>query len=152
MSDIDPVMLPATLAPLSDTPNKDERMWAMFAHLAVFSFLILPVVGNFLGPLVVWLIKKDEMPLVDDQGKEALNFQISLLILGCVLVLMFFGVSFVLLLIPFIGWAVLAFLVVAIKAAAWVLVIVVIAFPIVAGIKANNGEAYRYPFTLRLIK
>jgi len=54
-------------------------MWGMFCHLSTLCGYVMPF-GNILGPLVVWLIKKDEYPLVDDQGKEALNFQISITI------------------------------------------------------------------------
>jgi uncharacterized Tic20 family protein len=104
----------------------------MLAHL---SGLIASFIGfSFVGPLVVWLIKKDESPFVDDQGKEALNFQINLL--GHVAILVAIGIAtcgigFLL----FIPWAVYA-----------------LVMPIIAGVKANNGERYRYPATLRLIK
>jgi uncharacterized Tic20 family protein len=50
-------------------------MWAMFCHIAAFAFFIFPF-GNILGPLVIWLIKKETYPFVDEQGKESLNFQI----------------------------------------------------------------------------
>ena len=60
-------------------PTKDERTWAMLCHFSAFSGLIFPF-GNFLAPLIIWLIKKEEMPFVEDQGKEVLNFQISMTI------------------------------------------------------------------------
>src|SRR4051794_35065816 len=60
--------------------SKDEKMWAMLSHLtALCGYLIVPF-GNIIAPLVIWLIKKDTMPLVDDQAKESLNFQITLTI------------------------------------------------------------------------
>jgi hypothetical protein len=59
--------------------NSEERNWAMTCHLASFAGYVLPL-GNIIGPLVAWLMKRDEFPLVDDQGKEALNFQISMTI------------------------------------------------------------------------
>ena len=69
--------------PPSGSPNAEERQWAMFAHL---SAIVGALIGlSFLGPLVVWLVKKETMPFVDDQGKEALNFNIMLLIVFAVL-------------------------------------------------------------------
>jgi len=84
------------------------------------------------GPLVVWLIKKDQFPLVDDQGKEALNFNISLAIYGFVAFLL----SFVLIGIPIlIALGIFWFVEV-----------------IIATIRANNGERFRYPLTIRFLK
>ena len=59
--------------------NKEERTWAMLCHIATFSGGIIPL-GNIIAPLIIWLVKKDQFPLVNDQGKEALNFQISITI------------------------------------------------------------------------
>jgi uncharacterized Tic20 family protein len=88
--------------------------------------------GSIVGPLIIWLIKKDEMPFVDDQGKEALNFNISMTIYGLISVLLVFVlIGFILLVVLGIAWLVLA---------------------IVAAVKANEGIAYRYPLTLRLVK
>ena len=56
--------------------SPEVRQWAMFCHFAAFLGLVLPF-GNLIGPLIVWQIKKDVHPFIDDQGKEALNFQIS---------------------------------------------------------------------------
>lgn len=112
------------------TVSKDAKMWGMLAHLTSFAFFIFPF-GNILGPLIIWLIKKDEYPFVDDQGKESLNFQISMTIYGLiagVLVLILVGVA--LLVVVFIVDFILV---------------------IVASIKANDGEHYRYPLTIRLI-
>ncbi|WP_200948992.1 DUF4870 domain-containing protein [Frateuria sp. Soil773] len=116
-------------------PSHEERQWALFAHLAALlgglvtgSFLGL---GCFLGPLIIWLVKKDTMPFVNDQAKEALNFNITVAIGALVCgVLMFVLIGFVLLPLLGIYWLV---------------------FIIIASIKANEGERYRYPFTLRLI-
>jgi uncharacterized Tic20 family protein len=109
---------------------KDERLWAMFCHLGGLGMYVFPF-GNVILPLVIWLVKKDEYPLVNDQGKESLNFQLSILIYTLVsIVLAFVVVGFVLL--P----AVLIFDIVMI---------------IIASIKANEGVAYRYPLTIRFI-
>ena len=113
------------------TPSQEVRQWAMFCHFAAFIGLVFPF-GNLLGPLVVWQIKKDLDPFVDAQGKEALNFQISvsLAVLLCFM-LMVVLIGFPLLVLVGIGALVLT---------------------VIAGIKANEGQAYRYPFTWRLIK
>jgi len=112
-------------------PSAEEKQWAMFAHLSTLSGFIIPL-GSILGPLIIWQIKKNDMPFVDDQGKEALNFQITVLIAALVAaVLTMVLIGLLLLPVIVIGWIVLS---------------------IMAGLKANNGEAYRYPWTLRLIK
>ena len=115
----------------------EERLWALACHLTGLSILF--GVPGFVGPLVIWLIKKEQMPLVNDQGKESLNFQLSLLIYSLaawVPVLTIVG----LVLIP---------LSLLITIAVTVFGIVMC---IIAGLRAQQGEYYRYPFTLRLIK
>lgn len=112
--------------------NKDARMWAMFCHLAGLAGLIVPVVGCVLGPLIIWQIKKEDFPFVDEQGKEAVNFQISMLIYGIVAGLLCFAcVGFVL---------------------APAVAIFDIVFLLIAAIKTNNGLHYRYPLCIRFIK
>jgi len=120
-------------ASFSDKPSadgSDERMWAMLCHLSAFAGYLVPF-GNIIGPLVIWLIKKDQYAFVDDQGKEALNFQISITIWAAVAVVLCFVIIGIPLLI-----AVLIFSVV---------------MTIIAAIKANGGEYYRYPLTIRLV-
>ncbi|MCZ8114837.1 DUF4870 domain-containing protein [Silanimonas sp.] len=117
--------------------SADQRQMALFSHLSSLSGLIIPL-GNILGPLILWLVKKDTMPFVEDQAKEALNFNITLGIIGIVLTIITvvtFGIGAVLT-VPLgillgIAWLVLT---------------------IMAGLKANEGQYYRYPFALRLIK
>jgi len=112
-------------------PDKDARLWAMLCHLSTFAVWVGIPFGNILGPLIIWLIKKDEYPLVNDQGKEALNFQISMTIYSIVSVLLCFVlVGFVL--IP-------------------IIVIADVVLTIIAAIKANDGIPYRYPMTIRLV-
>ncbi|HSD17603.1 MAG TPA: DUF4870 domain-containing protein [Thermomonas sp.] len=115
----------------SGIPSAEDRQWGMFAHLSALSGVIIPF-GNIIGPLVVWQIKKDTLPFAAEQGKEALNFNITALIAAAIGFLLTF-VLIGLVLLPLIGiaWLVLT---------------------ILAGIKANEGVAYRYPFALRLIK
>jgi uncharacterized Tic20 family protein len=106
-------------------------MWAMLCHLSALSGFIIPF-GSLIGPLVVWQIKKNQYPIVDDQGKEALNFQITITlaaIVSAILIVVLVGIA----------------LLIAVAIASLV-------FTIIAAIKANNGETYRYPFCLRLIK
>jgi len=115
----------------SGIPDKDERIWGMLCHLIAFSGFVVPF-GSILGPLIIWLIKKDEMPFVDDQGKESLNFQLTMLIA--------FVVAFVLIFV-IIGFFLLG-----------MLSIYEIVMLIIATIKANEGVRYRYPYAIRFIK
>jgi len=61
---------------LMPQPSAQARQWAMFCHYSAFFWFLVPMIGNVLGPLIVWQLKKDMDPVVDEQGKEALNFQI----------------------------------------------------------------------------
>src|SRR5262245_10976235 len=70
-------------APVIDADN-NARLWGMLAHLTALSGLIGVPFGHILGPLVIWLIKRQEIPFVDDQGKESLNFQITSVIAALV--------------------------------------------------------------------
>ena len=111
-------------------PSGDERTWSIVVHLSALSALIIPF-GHVLGPLVIWLIKRGDMPMVDRHGKEALNFQITVTIASFVCGLLFFvGIGLVLLFVLLVADAVLV---------------------IMAAVKTSRGEAFSYPFTLRLI-
>ena len=111
--------------------NRDENMWAMFCHLSSFALFLIPFLGNIVGPLIIWIIKKDEFPLVNDQGKESLNFQISMTI--------YFFVS-VLLSVIVIGVPIMI-----------AILLFVPIVTIIAAIRASEGINYRYPFTIRFI-
>ena len=119
---------------MSENPqvSKEEQNWAMCCHLAALSGFIIPF-GNIVGPLIVWLIKKDTMPLVDQHGKEALNFQITVtiaMIISFLLMLVVIGI--VLVFVVGLGALILT---------------------ILATVKVSNGQFdYKYPFALRLIK
>ena len=105
--------------------SKDAKNMAMLCHL-------LAIFTGFLGPLIIWLIKKDDTPFVDDQGKEALNFQLTVLIailISSVLTVVCIGVFLMM--------------------GVWVVDII---FCILAAIKSSKGEAYRYPVNIRFIK
>jgi uncharacterized Tic20 family protein len=114
----------------SDLPTPEERNWGMVAHLSALAFFIFPF-GNVLGPLFVYLAKREHSAFVATQAKEALNFNITVLLGGlvsCLLLLVFIGVLFGA--VIFVFWLIMT---------------------IIAALKANEGFAYRYPFTLRLV-
>lgn len=124
--------LPEGQAVADEASAKEERTWALACHLSSLSAYIGVPFGNIIGPLIVWLIKKDQMPLVDDQGKEALNFNLSVTIYGLVAGILIFVIVGIFLLIA--------------------LGIFHIVMTIVAAVKAYDGTAYRYPLTIRFIK
>ncbi|MGA1368592.1 MAG: DUF4870 domain-containing protein [Blastocatellia bacterium] len=110
--------------------TKEERSWGILLHLSGLTGLVFPF-GNLIAPLVLWLIRKDHSVFLDDQGREALNFQISFsiyVIVSAVLMLLLIG--FVLLPLVLITGVVLM---------------------IIAGIRVNEGTWYRYPGIFRLL-
>lgn len=111
--------------------KRTENTIAMWCHLGTFSGILVPF-ANFLVPLIIWLMKKDEYPLVDDQGKESLNFQLSLAVYSLISFLLIFVVVGILLLIVVVLFAVIQV--------------------IKASISASNGERYRYPLCIRVLK
>lgn len=121
--------------PPSSAPNaltQDDRTWGMIAHFSALAMLLLWFVGGILGPLVVWVIKKDQSAFAAEAAKEALNFNITVALGFAVcgfLVVVFIG--FLLGAALFIFWLVMT---------------------IIAGIKASEGVQYRYPISLRLVK
>ena len=112
--------------------QKDERTWATFCHVAAFAGLIVWYCGNIIGPLVVWLVKRQESAFVDENGKEAVNFQISMTI--------YYIVATVLIL-ALIGFVILP-----------ALFVFNIVCTIMAAVKANDGKEFRYPLCIRFIK
>ncbi len=138
------------------TQHGDQsRMYAMLAHLTALSGYIGIPFGNILGPLIVWLIKKDEYPLVDDQGKESLNFQITILVIDALALL---AAGLVVLLtavgsrtpIRHVPIAVIA--IVAALAVVGLMKLLDIILVIVAAVKASDGVAFRYPIRIRFIR
>ncbi len=114
-----------------EPPSKDEKTWGMLCHLAALAGFIGIPFDTIIGPLVVWLVKKNEMLFVDEQGKEALNFQITMA-----------SATMVLAMITCSSGGIGAIAVLAVN----------VIFVIIASIKASGGEHYRYPMTVRLIK
>jgi uncharacterized Tic20 family protein len=116
---VPPVRKPPPEGHAGSMPTSDERLWATLAHLAI-------LVVSIIGPLVIWLLKKEESRFVEDQAKEALNFQLSVLIVGLISTVTCVG--------PF------------------VVLVGGIAFAILAAMEANKGVCYRYPYTFRLVQ
>ena len=131
-----PAQPPQNPNPIS--PNEAQaRTWNMLCHLSALAICI--PFGNIIGPLLVWQIKKNEIPSVNVHGKAALNFQITVsivVIIGWIAatILAFIGIGF--LLYPVVMLIALLGLV----------------FAIIAGIKANNGEDYKYPYSIEFVK
>jgi uncharacterized Tic20 family protein len=114
-------------------PSKNERQWAMGCHLIGLCGVVVPFpAAGLIGAMVLWLVKREDGAFIDDQGKESLNFQISLLIyaMAC-------------LLLTFIGIGVLLF---------FPLVVFGFVCIVMATIKASEGSAFRYPACIRFIK
>jgi uncharacterized protein len=103
----------------------------MLAHLSALAGLVLPLIGIVLGPLAVWLTRRDESEFVAAHAKEALNFNITVLLgaLACILLMLVF-VGFLLGTALFIYW---------------------LAMTLIAAVRASEGHTYRYPFSLRLV-
>ena len=129
-------------------PTVQEKNSALFAHLASFGSLIFPF-GNIIGPMIVWLIKKDESAFVDRHGKESLNFQITYTIV--LLILVGLGAGFAIS-SGFRGFeegialSIIFFVIVIVLYALMALV-----FVIIAAVKASKGEMFRYPMSIRFI-
>ena len=109
----------------------EEKQMGMFLHLAQLANLLIPIAGVIV-PIVIWQTKKDKIPGIDAHGKMVVNFMIS-----CVI---YFIISFILafVIIGFLGLI--------------ALMIIGIVFPIIGGIKANNGELWEYPLTIKFLK
>ena len=111
---------------------QEARKWATICHLSALIGLMGNGVGFLLAPLIVWLMKRDEHPFIDTQGKDAVNFQITMfltLLLGAILTLVVIGIVVML-----------------------VAAVLMTVLPIVAAVKSNKGEPYNYPLTIRFIK
>ena len=111
--------------------DRETQQWAMFLHLSLLAGYLVPLAG-LVVPIVIWQLKKSDMPEIDVHGKIAMNWIISAIIYAVICVIL----SFVLIGIPLLI----------------VLGIVCVVFPIIGGIKANNGEAWKYPLSIRFLK
>ena len=122
-----------TEEPVVKSPvEKQARVWGMLCHLTALLGLMGIPFGHILGPLIVWLFKKKTYPFVDEQGKESLNFQLSMTV-----------------------YAIIAALMIYIKLGMlplWILAAINLLLVFIAAIRANSGGIYHYPFTIRFIK
>jgi uncharacterized Tic20 family protein len=111
---------------------REARKWAMLCHLSALIGLLGNGIGFLLGPLVVWMIKREDHPFIDEQGREAVNFQITMFIalfLCALLALLVIGLGLLL-----------------------IVALAMLIFPILAAVRANEGVDYRYPIAIRFLK
>lgn len=130
---VEPYKTPSSAPESGLAPTNEDKNLAMLAHLTGGLGAVLSGFLGPLGPAIIWVLKKDESAFVAEQAREALNFQITLLIIiatGTVLGFVTCGIGFVLV------------------AAAWVLALV---FGIISSLAVSKGETYRYPFNIRLV-
>lgn len=113
------------------TDDKDQRTWAALLQVSQLAGYVLPLAGLAV-PLAIWLIKKDTMPFVERQGKEVLNFQITLWI--------------ALLIAGFLCWILIGFVLLPI------LVLIGVIMPIVGAVRCSHGDDYRYPLIFRFVQ
>ncbi len=118
-----------SVVPATNTMTKDERDWSMWSHFSTLSVLV--GIPGFIGPAVIWFMKKDESPVIAEQAKESLNFQISMFIYMVISAILIFVVVGIILL-PLV-------------------IIADIVLAIIAGVRAGEGVAYRYPMTIRFL-
>ena len=116
----------------TSTSSRDVRTWNVLCHATALAGFFVPWAGHILGPLIVWLAKRNDSPEINEHGKESLNFQLSMLI---------YNVIAVVLCLVLIGFIILP-----------ILHILNLVLVIVASIQASEGKFYRYPITIRLIK
>lgn len=130
---VEPYKTPSAAPGGAAAPTSEEKNLAMLAHLTgglggIFTGFLGP-----LGPAIIWVLKKEESAYIEEQAREALNFQITLLIIyaaATVLAIVTCGFGFLLLFVP------------------WVLALV---FCITSSLAVSKGEHYRYPFNIRLV-
>lgn len=132
-------MDPLPTTSIAPTVQKNIRTWTVLCHASAFLGFFVPAAGHLVGPLLVWLLKRDESPEIDAHGKESLNFQLSMFIYTAALGVVCFILMFVL----------IGFLLIPLFA---ILYIVDLVLVIIASLKASEGQFYRYPLTVRLIK
>jgi uncharacterized Tic20 family protein len=126
----------APISPSAGELTQDDKMWAMLAHLS--ALLAVWLGFGFIGPLIIWIIKKDQSKFVDVHGKESLNFQLNIFIYILICVA--------------IGSVTCGFGFFVTGPLAVAVAIYGLVMPIIAGVKANSGEYYEYPATFRMIK
>ncbi len=132
-------MDPLPTTSVAPAAQKNLRTWTVLCHASAFLGFFVPAAGHLVGPLLVWLLKRDESPEIDEHGKESVNFQLSMFIYTAALGVVCFILMFVL----------IGFLLIPLFAILYVVDLVLV---IIAALKASEGQFYRYPLTIRLIK
>ena len=130
-------------------PSADDRNTAMFAHLAAFASMVFPF-GNVIGPLIVWMVRRDRSAFIDRHGRESLNFQLTFTLIFMVMMALAAGYAIssglsdneIGVFSSLIGFGFL-FMVYSIAA---------LVFIIIGAVKASNGEEYRYPLSIRFVR
>lgn len=115
----------------SETKERQARQWAMFLHFSQFAGFAIPIAG-LIVPIILWQLKKTELPGIDEHGKVVVNWMISMILYAFACILLMFVLIGIPLLIA--------------------LAIVAVVFPIIGGIKANDGELWLYPMSIRFLK
>ncbi len=113
-------------------PSREEQSWAIALHLSGFAGLILPAFGQIIAPLIIWLIKRAQSPLLDQVGKNVLNFQISFTIYA--------------LIAGALSWLCIGLFILPIIGILWIV------FMIIAAVKTSNGESYTYPLSIQFLR
>jgi uncharacterized protein len=124
--------------PQIDIQKPEEKTWGMICHLAAFGMYVFPAFGNIIGAAIAWIVFKDRSEFANDQGKESLNFQLSLTLyafVAFIFAFVTFGVGLILV-IPVLG----------------IMALFQIILVIVAALEANKGVVYRYPMTIRFVQ
>ena len=121
--------------------TQNDKNYSSITHLSVFAWWFLPF-GNIIAPIVLWTAKKSESSYINNHGKAAVNFQLSLIVYGFLLALLIIPIA-----IFTLGLGLVAIVLGIIPA-----IILKFILIISASIKANNGEQYHYPFTIEFIK
>lgn len=128
--------------------DSQDRNWAMWCHLAAFGGLLVPSLGNIIGPLIIWAMKRHESPFVDAHGKESINFQISLSLYLWVGGGVTGVISFLLSLLVCFGFIGVALLSLALIA----LAIFGVVYQIIGALRASEGGFLRYPLSIRFLR
>lgn len=129
---------------MSESTDLQARNWGIFCHLSALAIWVGVPFGNILIPLLIWLIKKDEIPAVNNEGKESLNFQISISIYAVALFVLAIAAMFINIDETEFPWFPVSLLV-----AVGICQIVLV---IVAALKVSRGESFKYPLTIRFIQ
>lgn len=119
----------------TSSSSSASRNWSVLCHASALAGFFVPALGHIIGPLVIWLLKRDDFPEVDEHGKESLNFQLSLFLYAAAILALCF-VLIGIFLLPLLA----------------LLHLLNVVLVIVASVRASEGKFYRYPLTIRLLK